>query len=283
MAEEPEEGVTAESPPAPETPPQAAAAAVTGSAEPQETDPEGVPWKNRVAEMERRHQRAMEDQQRMFQAQLQQFAQQFQPPAPRPAPQPAEREYTDEELLALANQGHSAAMQTLIQRQVRQQVAQQTAHQQRVGGTAAMIAQLQQRYPDFTNTASELYRHANRLYSGFIQGRDQLEAQFMAYTAAIADRPDLVSGAPTPQQRAAEGARQSNVQAHESVGGTTYARQPARRQEQGFTKAVTPQEAALAQKYGVKDPLKAKQRLMERQQSGRSSVSPGLSSAIGDI
>ena len=281
MADEEMEGVEATSPPATETSAPPATAAVTGSqGEPSETDPEGVPWKNRMAEMERRHQRALEDQQRLFQQQLQQTLQQFQPQQ-RPAPQ-QEREYSDEELLALANQGHSAAMQTYVARQVQRQVAQQNQQAavqmyqaQRARTAVEEINALQQQYPDLTVTSSELYRAANKEYGRFLPGRDQNDAILMAYQSAISNL--------QPQRRAAETARQSQVHAHESVGGTSYARQSPRRGETGFVKSVSPQEAALAAKLNVKDPLKAKQRFAERQQSGRSTVSPGLSGALGDV
>ncbi len=283
MADEEMEGVNADSPTASETSAPPATAAVTGSqGEPSETDAEGVPWKNRMAEMERRHQRAMEDQQRLFREQLQQTLQQFQPLA-RPQPQAQqEREYSDEELLALANQGHSAAMQTYVARQVQRQVAQQNQQAavqmyqaQRARTAVEEINALQQQYPDLTVTSSELYRAANKEYGRFLPGRDQNDAILLAYQSAIANL--------QPQRRATETSRQSQVQAHESVGGTSYARQAPRRGETGFVKSVSPQEAALAAKLNVKDPLKAKQRFAERQQAGRSTVSPGLSGALGDV
>ena len=283
MAEEPEEGVQAESPTAPESAAPADAAAVTGSAATQDTDPEGVPWRNRMAEQQRRFDQEREAMRQQFQAQLQQYGQQivqqFQSQAPRPQAA-QEREYTEEELLQLANQGHSTAMQQLIQRQVRQQMAQQNQQQARASTFNQLVGQLQRSYPDFMNSESTLYRTANRFYAAFLPGRDPLEAQYISYTSAITEL-----GLSQAPQRAAEGSRQASVQAHDAMGGTSFAAQSQRPQrgDKGFAGQVTPQEHALAKKLQVKNPQEAKKRFLERQAKGFSSVSPGLSSAIGDV
>ncbi len=270
MADEQEQDVQdGTSPSAPE-PTQAAAGAVTASgAEPEDKDPQGVPWKNRMAEMERKHEKALDEMRAMFQ----QAVTQLQPQPQYQAPKPAQQQYTDEELLALGNQGHAVAMQEYIQRQI----AKQSQVQQRASLADQHVAALRNLYPDFNNSASPLYQAANTLYRQYLNAGypATAETQHTAMSTAAAAFARQQAQQQTAGQ-VSEATRQQQVNAHDAIGGTSVA--PAgsnRRRPSG----PTPEQVELGKKIGVKDPAKALANFRKRNEEGRNSFGPGLSSA----
>jgi hypothetical protein len=284
MAEE-VTGVPADSPSAEEQA-QAQAAAAQGAgdspvaAEDSSVDAQGVPWKNRMAEMERRMAKQFQDAMAQQQAQLQQqmaaYAQQF---APRPAAAET-KSYTDEELLTLANQGHSAALDMLMDRKIAARQQQHQTAQQKVTIAQTQVRTLIARYPDAGNASTPLGQYIAQVYQGYTaNGYPQTpDTVLLAMTTAIADRPDLAT---QTQQRAAavEGGRTSAVQQHGAIGETTHRTVPKR----GPTYEPTDAEKKLATAMGVKDPKKARERFIERNRTGRSAVSTTVSQALGDL
>ena len=255
----------------------AAQSAVTGTVAAEETE-DKVPWKNRMAEMERRNKALLEEalraQAAMFQQQLAAVVGQRQAPG-----QAEQKPYTDEELHALWQQGHSAAGDMLIERKMNQKQA------QAVRGNVA-LAQMQmiyQRYPDLRAPQSPLYQHANAIYQGYLQSGypPSPDTQVLAMTSAIADRPDLAGRQQQATVQAGETSRQGAVEASQSIGETSYQAGGPRKVEP-FTK-VTPAERELAKRYQVKDPEGAKKRFLERQAKGLSKVDARISSAIGEF
>lgn len=270
MAEQDQQqSVQAESLAAAEGEAQTAAGAVNASAETSETDAQGVPWRNRMAEMERRHEKHLADMQAMFAQQMQAMQ-----PQAAPAPQrPAQQQYSDEELLALGNQGHAVAMQEYIARQVQKQ----TSVQRQASDADLEIQALRTAYPEFNNKASALYQAANMRYQQLLANGNpatpETQARAFGAVAAIAARQAQQQN---QQQHASEGARQGQIDAHQSVAGTSVAPAGANRPR---PRAPTQDQIELARKIGAKDPAKALANFRKRNEEGRSSFGAGLSAA----
>ena len=263
---------------------QAAAAqsAEQSSVAAEETDAQGVPWKNRLAEFERKAEKRLQEslaaQQAAFQQQMAAYFQQQQAPRPAVAEQ---KQYTDEELLTLANQGHSVAMDMLLDRKIAARQQQQQVVQTRANVAQQQIRTLLARYPDAGNNGSALGQYIAQTYQGYLAaGHPQTpETVLLAMTTAIADRPEMAT---QTQQRAAaaEGVRTSGVQQHGAIGETTHRTAPRR---PGSTYEPTDAERKLAAAMGVKDPKKARERFLQNNKSGRSAVSSTVSQALGDL
>lgn len=271
MADEQNPDVTGDSSIAADAEAQAAAGAVTtGGADAEDKDAQGVPWKNRMAELERRHEKQLQEMQQMFQSQVAALQQAAVSPAQARQSQP---QYTDEELLALGNQGHAAAMREYVQRQIQQQ----NTVQQRMGLAEQHAAALRQMYPDFNNKQSPLYQAANALYSQYLMAGEPATAQTQAMamgTAAAAYARQQAQQQGVGQ--AAEATRQQQLEAHQSVGGSSV---PPAGSNRRRGSGPTPEQVELAKKIGVKDPAKALSNFQKRAAEGRSSYGAGLSAA----
>ena len=256
---------------APEQAVQSAAGAVTASGAEPEVDAQGVPWRNRMAEMERKHEKALEEMRAMY-AQAVTSLQQQQAPPPQ-AQRPQQQQYTDEELLALGNQGHAVAMQEYIQRQI----AKQTQVQQRASLADQHVAALRNLYPDFNNQGSPLYQAANTLYRQYLAAGypATAETQHTAMSTAAA----AYARQQAQQQgvgQASEASRQQQLDAHQSVAGTSV---PPAGSNRRLSSGPTPEQVELAKKIGSRDPAKALERFRQRAADGRSQYGAGLSSA----
>lgn len=272
MAEQ-DPDVQAESSPAPEVDAQTAAAAVTGTgAETAEQDSAGVPWKNRMAEMERRHQKHLEDMQAMFSQQIQSLQQQYQPPAQPKQPQGLEQ-YTDDELATLSGQGHATATKELVRRYA---VIEQGARS-RANFAEQREAALRQMYPDVNNPQSPMGRAAGVLYHQYVQNGDPQDAttRALAISNAAAALMRQQSNQQT-RQNVSESGRQDAIESHQSIGGTSVAQSGTSRPR---AKALTPEQQALATRMRVKDPQAAIAEARKRREEGRVIFGPGLSSA----
>jgi hypothetical protein len=284
MAGEQDTDVQPDPSPGQDTPPTDAAAAQAAVTPPVagEVDEQGVPWKNRMAEMERRAQKMVEDalvrQAAMYQHVLAQGQQQ------RANPVDQQKQYTDEELLALANQGHSAALDMLMDRKMarqQQQMGQQQAQQQVVVEAQRELAELYQQYPQMQDASTELYRTANALY----QQRAQLYGPNILTQRDAIKSAIIKLGVQPSRASAAESARQGAVESSQSIGGSSYQSRPTRTKEEPFVK-VTPQDRELAKKMGLKDLsdkalAERKARFIKRQQDGSSKINHNISSALG--
>lgn len=88
-----------------------------------------------------------------------------------------------------------------------------------------------------------------------------------AVKTAIADRPDLVAEMHTQGARAREGARRVSA-GNTGVTGATY-RQDDPAQTQSRIR-VTPEQSAIAKRMNIKDPGKAIENFIKRQETGES-------------
>ena len=83
---------------------------------------------------------------------------------------------------------------------------------------------------------------------------------------AIADRPDLVAELHTQGARAREGARRVSAGNSGVTGATVRQDEPT----QAGTIRVSPEQAAIAKRMNIKDPAKAIQNFIKRQETGES-------------
>ncbi len=274
MAEQ-DPDVQAESSPAAEVEAQTAAAAVTGTgAETAEQDSAGVPWKNRMAEMERRHQKHLEDMQAMFAQQIQSLQQQQYQPVPQQPKQPQGLEqYTDDELATLSGQGHATATKELVRRYA---VIEQGARS-RANFAEQREHALRQMYPEVNNPQSPMGRAAGVLYHQYVANGDPQDSttRAMAISNAAAALMRQQSNQQTRSQ-VSEGGRQDAIDAHQSIGGTSVAQSGTSRPR---AKGLTPEQQALATRMRVKDPQAAIAEARKRREEGRVIFGPGLSAA----
>ena len=262
---------------------EAATAQAAGDKPVADLDEQGVPWKNRMAEMERRTQKMVAD---ALQAQQQQFMSMLNQGAWRPqqqAPQQTARgiqDYTDDELAQLSSQGHTEATKALIQREavrVNQNTVVQQHAQTVLADAQRELGEVYEQYPDMKNAGSDLYRTSNAIYQQRILTRGANALTMLdAVNAAI--RKSGQSG--SVQQ---ETMRRAGVDASQAIGGTTYSRAPQGSRASDKPKPLSDKERELAKRMGVKDPQNSLKRLMDRQAKGQSSVSPQISQALGEI
>ena len=251
--------------------PQAAPAAGT-AAVPVTTEPgDDRPVQNVVAEFNRKFGK-LQDQ---ITSLTQYIATQQQPPSA----QPAGKAPTDDELWSLAQQGDRSAFELYMHRIAdrRNESAMQVQEKQRI--TDAQLQLLASRYPVFNDAGHPLTQAATATYQmlvgqGYPAGRTTL---LDAIKTAIADRPDIVAEMHAQGAVARETSRVSAARrAQAGATGTTVRQEPA----PAKPAVITPQEAALAQRMGVKDPAKSKERFWKRQETGGSAVEPRLAAVL---
>lgn len=189
----------------------------------------------------------------------------------RPAVVP---EYTDQQLLELANAGNAAAMDALMERKTarhtQQQFSQVNAQQMIAGQLQALYA----RYPMLTDASHALTQAAMQAKMALVRNGYPPQApatDLEAIKLAIVDNPGLVvAAASAPVSRSGHGPQSSVDGAMPRRTATTTSASP----------AVSQKAREVAQRMGIKDPAEAIKRFEKRQQDGRSSLSPLVVQAV---
>lgn len=190
--------------------------------------------------------------------------------SPPPAKGKSKAELTDEELWELAKAGDKEAFDAHQERKAAQTYSKLRGleqHQQLVDGQMTILAQ---KYPVLRDANHPLTQTANQAYGllvkrGYPANADTLR---QATLTAIADRPELVTEMYSQVSNAREGARRVSA-GNPGVTGASHRQDPP---AQGSKMRVTPEELALARRMNVLDPVKAKERFLQRRASGQSNL-----------
>jgi hypothetical protein len=181
------------------------------------------------------------------------------------------KELTDQELWEAAQQGDREAFVLHQQRITDRRIAQSSQAQNRTNITDGQLRALFSRYPMLSDPNHKLTQVVNQAYGMYVQAGYAAgkETMLEAAKTAIADNPeliaDIVQTAPRGTTRQIGRTSQSGVtgvshnRGNSNVGG-----------QKKLT--ITPEEAALAKRMGVKDPLKAKENFLKRNAEGTSSL-----------
>lgn len=198
--------------------------------------------------------------------------------AARPAQQAATgwEQYSNEQLMELYRAGSTEAGLKLQERLVQQQVQSATAASTKAQATQNQLNVLYAKYPQLRDPASPLYLAAMRVKAALVgtgMPGTSTETDVQAILVAIADNPELVRpGDGGPAQR-----RESPNAQNQLDGSTVRRAQPAKA---SAGPALSQRELDIAKRMGVKDPMKARERFMDRQQKKQSSVTPVIAVAM---
>src|SRR3990167_7337710 len=251
--------------------------------------PDARPTKNVLAEIQRRDR---EGQQRLTKIERQQqeilstmqamqaMQARAMPPVPQPAPAQAGGDYTDEQLGQLAAAGNAEAIRLLVDRQTQRSTAAQFSQFAQAQTVQRALGELLARYPMLREDTSHpltqaVYAARSALLAQGWQPGAQTDLE--AIKAAIVNAPHLVpppTGHPTQDTT-----RRAAVSAQQSVEGAAPRRSP----QSGQTAPVKPLDkkvAGIAQRMNIKDPQNSLKRMMERQTTARSTVSPAVQQAV---
>lgn len=229
------------------------------------------PFKNYKAEVDRKLtkvERQVQEQNTLLQTLLTRLSQ------PQPV-QPAQREYTDEELWTLAQQGSREAYAMLTQRQMDNRLAQERQVQTRAQGVASALNTLYGKYPALKDpnhplTQAAIYAKQALVGAGWAPMDHGTDLE--AIKAAIADNPDLAVQALSRATTVREAARPAPTT---QVDGSTTRRDATKPTKPGVNKA----SLAIANRMGVKEPEKAQERFQKLMDEGR--VSLGSAAILG--
>lgn len=195
---------------------------------------------------------------------------QSQATAPQQQSQPQQTaDVSDEELWQASQRGDRQAFEAWTQRQTDRRIAQQM---QAVGYAQSVSRQMQAilaKYPVLNDPNHPLTMTANTAFQLLLQqGYPRNQATLLeAAKTAIADRPDIIAelqgggGASVSRRSAAQ---------HAQAGATGVSHRQDATPIQ--PRALSNDELALAKRMGVKDPSKSKERFLQRQQEGKSSL-----------
>ena len=243
-----------------------AAPGVTGVA----SEPTERPIENLKAEMDRKLTKVERQQQEILAA----LAALTSRPAIEAAPAP---EYTDQQLLELANAGNAAAHQEYVRRMVAQQIGQQTQISQQQQMVAGQLQSLYGRYPQLTDPSHALTQAAMQAKMALIRAgypAQSAATDLEAIKLAIVDHPDLAQPRASGTPGSPGGAGRTPQQ---GIDGATPRRPtststPAR--------ALSQKERDIAARMGITDPVEALKRFEKRQQDGRSSMSQQVAQIV---
>ena len=185
-------------------------------------------------------------------------------------------EYSDQQLLELANAGNAAAHQEYVRRMVAQQVAQQTHVTQQTQMIAGQLQSLYGRYPQLTDPSHPLTQAAMQSKMTLIRAgypAQSAATDLEAIKLAIVDHPDLAQ----PAAAAPAPAGGTPRTPHQGIDGAAP-RRPASTTTPA--RALSQKERDIAARMGIKDPAGALKRFEKRQQDGRSSVSPQVAQIL---
>ena len=194
-------------------------------------------------------------------------------PAAEATPPP---EYTDQQLLELANAGNAAAHQEYVRRMVAQQVGQQTQITQQQQWIAGQLQSLYGRYPQLTDPSHALTQAAMQAKMALIRAgypAQSAATDLEAIKLAIVDNPGLAQPA-APAPVSSVGSVRSPQQ---GIDGATP-RRPA--SPSTPARALSQKERDIAARMGIKDPADALKRFEARQSAGRSAVTPLIAQII---
>lgn len=193
-------------------------------------------------------------------------------PQPQPPPQTQSQDPMDQ-LWQRAQQGDKQAFDQWVTTRTQQTIQQNQAYQADENITDGQLKILLQRYPALNDATNPLTQAANLAFQLMTRnGKPANKATLLdAAKTAIADRPDLVAQMHVSAVR--ERSRQGSMRQGQMGAGYRDAEPgqlPAGRKLQ-----VSPESMKLAKRMGIDTPekaLKAKQRFLERQESGQSSL-----------
>lgn len=191
----------------------------------------------------------------------------------QPAPQQAPADtVSDDDLWALAQQGDRGAFDLYMERRAARTVDTKVNAQRGEALVDGQLNALVAKFPvlrDATHPLTQTVQHAYNLLlqNGNPPGKATL---LQAGLLAIADRPDLVTAVYSQTARAADTARRSAVTTARAGQTTvTHRDAPAPNAPQ---RPLSAGEATIARRMGVKDPAKAKERFLKRQEMGQSAL-----------
>lgn len=195
------------------------------------------------------------------------------PQAPRQPAATDKTQVSDEELWALAQQGDRHAFELYQERIADRRIKQESAAQNKARFVQNQLAVYAGKYPVLNNPQHPLAQHVTAVYqallgNGYVQGQETL---LEAIKLGVADRPDLIAAEYNAGSQAREGARRSATQVAQSgVTGATH--RQAQTPAQSTGKALSQEQRDLARRMGIKDPKKAVERFLARQENGQSSL-----------
>ena len=243
--------------------------------------PDARPTRNVLAEIQRRDRQGQERLTKI-ERQQQEILAALQAMQTRPAPPPpaqAGGDYTDEQLGQLAAAGNAEAIRLLVDRQTQRSTAAQFSQFAQAQTVQRALGELFTRYPMLREDTSHpltqaVYAARSALLAQGWQPGAQTDLE--AIKAAIVNAPHLVPG---PASAGSDTTRRAGVTAQQSMEGAAPRRSP----QSGQTQSVRPldkQVAGIAQRMSIKDPHNSLKRFMDRQQAGRSTVSPAIQQAV---
>ena len=201
------------------------------------------------------------------------------PASAAPAP-PKDTTLSDEELLSLGQSGDGRALQLYIDRQIAKSARTMQTAQTAQNLVASQLTVLYSKYPVLRDSSHPLSQAAVQAKSALLgmgypndRGTD-LEA----IKLAIADNPEIVAELMGRPAAARETSRAGSASPHVATEGATFRRNP----PASKTVSVSAKEQAIANRMGVKDPAKAKERFLKRNTEGRSTVSPTVANFVRD-
>lgn len=230
-------------------------------------EPEERPWKNVLAEMNRKYGKV--------ESRLDELAAFLAAQAARATPQAATGydALSDAQLQELDQSGSAEARIALMERIAQRQSQATRAQDTQIRQAESAVAALLQRYPQLADTSDPLRMAVDESRRQYVQMGYPAGplVDLEAIKTAIVSNPHLVR-AQSPQP-ASNPQRPSPAQ----IDGATP-RRPAPRT--AAAPKIDPKAIEIARRMGVKDPAKALQRFQERQAQGRSSVSPMITTIV---
>lgn len=190
------------------------------------------------------------------------------------------KEYTDEELLEEMAQGSKQATKMYTER-IADRRAQMTAMAQEAQRIiTSQINMLGTKYPQLRDPKHPLAQAVTFARTSLISaGWPNNAATFLeAIKTTLIDRDDLVAEIRSSTTRAKDTSR-GFAALRSSAAGTPPAPRPPT-PKNPVVPPLSAKEKAIAARMGVKDPVKAKERLYKRHEEGRSSVSPTVAMIV---
>jgi hypothetical protein len=186
-------------------------------------------------------------------------------------PQPVSKDVSDDDLWALAQGGDRQAFELWTERKADKRIEQRLAGNNQQQLVENQLRTLTAKYPILNDPSNPLTQTAHQAYQLMVQnGYAANRATLLdAVKTAIAERPDIISDHYTQNARAADQQRQSASRVAQSGQTGVSHRAPAINKDK---LKISPEEEALAKRMGIKDPLGAKKRFLERNEKGLSNL-----------
>ena len=194
---------------------------------------------------------------------------------PRSEPAPSQ-EYTDQQLLELANAGNAAAHQEYTRRVVAQQIGWQQQAAQHHQMIAGQLQAVYAKYPVLTDPSQPLTQAAMQAKMALVRLGHPAQSpatDLEAIKLAIVDNPGLIQ--PTSGSSSSGGGGRAPQQ---GIDGAT-----SRRPHQTTTspsRPISQKERDIAQRMGIKDPVESLKRFEKRLAEQRSGISPMVAQIV---